>query len=131
MKLNKQNQKHLFKVTEEKIKTDIEKYFKIDDISLKTRKYPYPLMRAMYFNLVHKLIYPTSPKLSLAQIGQKCGGFDHSTVLHWIKNFQYELRYEPEITEFYNNYIEDNKKQFTGLVVTNVDLRQPNPLHFN
>lgn len=118
-------------MTPNQIKKDIEIYFNIEDISLKTRKRPYPLMRAVYFNLVHKLIYPYSPKFSLEKIGESCGGFDHATVLHWIKNLQYELKYEPEVEHFYKNYLAENQIRFTGVVVRDVNLRQKNALQFN
>jgi len=76
-------------------------YYKILDeageysYKVNTRKREYKMLRWVYYKLC--MDYSTAGCSAIA----KSMGQDHATVLHGIKNFEYELPYERDIEELY------------------------------
>lgn len=79
----------------EYFKNAVLNYLAIDDFKVGFRRRDYKMARWLYYRLCTEFSTAT-----VSSIGESLGQ-DHATVLHALKNFRHELRYEENIADAY------------------------------
>lgn len=79
----------------EYFKNAVLNYLAIDDFKVGFRRRDYKMARWLYYRLCTEFSTAT-----VSSIGESLGQ-DHATVLHALKNFRHELRYEEHIADAY------------------------------
>tara|TARA_R100000951_G_scaffold32887_1_gene27963 strand:+ start:1735 stop:2178 length:444 start_codon:yes stop_codon:yes gene_type:complete len=79
------------------IKIIIQEESGLDNILKNTRKRNYVDARRIYYHILRNYHY-----LSLDKIGKLSGNRNHATVLHGLRNVDFLIKYDPDLSKLFN-----------------------------